>query len=95
MDCHFLLQEIFPTQGSNLHPLHWQVVFTIEPPGKPLLSRVSLFETQWTVAYEAPPSMEFSRQEYCSGLPFPFPGALPNPGIEPQSPALQADAFTV
>ena len=39
-------------------------------------------------------SMGFSRQEYWSGLPFPSPGDLPNPGIEPMSPALQADAFT-
>ena len=44
-------------------------------------------------AYEAPPSMGFSRQEYWSGLPFPSPGDLPNPGIEPGSPALQADAL--
>ena len=48
----------------------------------------------WTVAHQAPPSMGFSRQEYCSGLPFPFPEDLPNPGIERRSPALQADALT-
>ena len=53
------------------------------------LSRVRLFATPWTVAYQAPPSMRFSRQEYWSGLPFPSPGDLPNPGIEPGSPALQ------
>ena len=57
------------------------------------LSRVQLFATPWTVAHQAPPSMEFSRQEYWSGLPFPSPGDLPNPGIEPGSPALQADAL--
>ena len=57
------------------------------------LSRVLLFGTPWTVAYQAPQSMEFSRQEYWSGLPFPSPGDLPNPGIEPGSPALQADAL--
>ena len=45
------------------------------------------------IAYQALQSMEFSRQEYWSGLPFPFPGDLPNPGIEPGSPALQADAL--
>ena len=55
------------------------------------LSRVRLFATPWTVAYKAPLSMEFSRQEYWSGLPFPSPGNLPYPGIEPGSPALQAD----
>ena len=58
------------------------------------LSRVRLFATPWTVAYQAPPSMGFSRQEYWSGLPFPSPGDLPNPGIEPGSPALQPDALT-
>ena len=57
------------------------------------LSRVRLFATPWTVAYQAPLSVGFSRQEYWSGLPFPSPGALPNPGIEPRSPALQADAL--
>ena len=47
----------------------------------------------WTVAYQAPPSMEFSRQEYWSGLSIPSPGDLPNPGTEPGSTALQADAL--
>ena len=58
------------------------------------LSRVRLFATPWTVTYQAPPSMGFSRQEYWSGLPFPSPGDLPDPGIEPGCPALQADALT-
>ena len=58
------------------------------------LSRIQLFATPWTAAYQAPPSMGFSRQEYCSGLPFPSPGDLPNPGIELRSPTLQADALT-
>ena len=53
------------------------------------LSRVRLFATLWTVAYQAPPSMGFSRQEYWSGLPFPSPGDLPDPGIEPGSPELR------
>ena len=57
------------------------------------LSRVRLFATPWTVSYKAPLSMEFSRREYCSGLPFPSPGDLPNPGIEPGFPALQADTL--
>ena len=57
------------------------------------LSRVRLLATSWTVAHQAPPSMEFSRQEYWSGLPFPSPGDLPDPGIEHRSPALQADAL--
>ena len=49
------------------------------------LSRVRLFATPWTVACQAPLSMEFSKQEYWSGLPFPSPGYLPNPGIKPAS----------
>ena len=47
----------------------------------------------WTVAHQSPLSMGFSRQEYCSGLPFASPGNLPYPGIQPRSPALQADSF--
>ena len=58
------------------------------------LSRVRLFANPWTVAYQAHPSMGFSRQEYWSGLPFPSPGDLPDPGIEPGSPTFQADALT-
>ena len=59
-----------------------------------VLSLVRLFATPWTVAYQAPPSTGFSRQEYWSGLPFPSPGDLPNPGIKPGSPTFQADALT-
>ena len=59
------------------------------------LSPVWLFATPWAVAYEVPPSMEFSRQEYWSGLPFPSPRDLPDPGTESGSSALQVDAFTV
>ena len=58
-----------------------------------LLSRVRLFAVPWTVAYQAPPSMEFSRQDYWSGLPFPSPGDLPNQGTELASPALQEDSL--
>ena len=57
------------------------------------LSCVQLFATPWTVAHQAPPSMEFSRQQYWSGLPFPSPGYLPDQGIEPRSPTLQADTL--
>ena len=52
------------------------------------------YTTPRTVAYQAPLSIGFSRQEYWSGLPFASPGDLPNPGIEPRSPALQADALS-
>ena len=57
-------------------------------------SRVRLFAIPWTVVYQASLSMGFSRQEYWSGLPFPSPGDLPYPGIEPRSPALQADPLS-
>ena len=57
------------------------------------LSRVRLFGTPWTVAHQATPSMGFSRQEYWSGMPFPSPGDLPDPGIDPGSPSLWADAL--
>ena len=49
--------------------------------------------TPWTVAHQPPLSMGFSRQEYSSGLPFPSPEDLPNPGIEPRTPALQVDSL--
>ena len=55
-----------------------------------LLSRVRLFVTPWSVAYQVPPSMGFSRQEYWNGLLFPY---LPNPRIESRSPTLQADTL--
>ena len=57
------------------------------------LSRVQLFTTPWVVAHQAPLSMELSKQEYWSKLPFPSPGDLPNPGIECGSPSLQADSL--
>ena len=57
------------------------------------LSCVPLFATPWTVAYQVPPSMGFSRQDYWSRLPFPSPEDLPNPGMEPGSPVLQEDSL--
>ena len=56
-------------------------------------SRVWLFATPWTIAHQTPPSMEFFRQEYWNRLPFPSPGDLPDPGIKPTFPPLQADAL--
>ena len=95
-------QEKNPVSRSDLQPnkLWWclfsdfahTALFLSSEPVK-LLSHVRLFAIPWTVAYQAPPSMEFSRLEYWSGLPFPSPGDLPNPGIEPRSPTLQADAL--
>ena len=61
------------------------------------LSHVQFFATLWTVAHQAPLSREFPRQEYWSGLPFPSPGDLPDPGVEPvslMSPALADESFT-
>ena len=61
---------------------------------KQVLNHVELFVTPWTVVHQAPWSMGFPRQEYWSGLPFPSPGDLPDPGIEPMSPALAGRFFT-
>ena len=58
------------------------------------LSRVQLFATPWTVACQAPLSMEFPREGYWSELPFPSPGGLPDSGIEPTAPALAGGFFT-
>ena len=88
-------QGIFTTQGSNpgLPRCRW-ILYSLSHQGSPclplvkLLSRVQLFATPWTVYYQAPPSTGFSRQKYWSGLSFPSPGDLPDPGIEPRSPAL-------
>ena len=68
-------------------PIEWEFKCVCQS-----LSRVWLFATPWTAVCQAPLSMRFSRQEYWSGLPRPSPGDLPNPGIEPRSPALQADS---
>ena len=68
------------------HTLHSEVKWSRSVPSDSV--------TPWTVAHHAPLSMGFSRQEYWSGLPFPFPGDLPDPGIEPRSPRLQAEALT-
>ena len=85
------------------HLFHWQTnIISMTESGSKFekvksLSRVRLFATPWTAAYQAPPSVRFSRQEYWSGLPFPPPGDLPHPGIEPislASPALAGGFFT-
>ena len=57
------------------------------------LSHVRLFATPWIVAHQAPLFLGFSRHDYCSGLPFPSPGDLPDPGIKPRSPVLWTDAL--
>ena len=85
--------------GSSIHEifqarvLEWgAIAFSIS-----CFSCVQFFATLWTVAHQAPLSMEFSRQEYWSGWPCPPPGGLPDPGIEPMplmSPALVLRFFT-
>ena len=102
--CHALLQGIFPTQGFNPGLPHCkQILYHLshqESPSTALkvkvksLSCVRLFATPWTKVHQAPPSMGFSRQEYWSGLPFPSPGNIPDPGLEPRFPSLQADTLT-
>ena len=77
------------TEDTVMDKLSWIMYVKVKS-----LSRVRLFATPWTVAYQASLSMGFSRQEYWSGLPFPSPGDVPNPGIEPGSSALEADALT-
>ena len=85
----------FPLLSSECEILISTISLRISLTSEPvkLLSHVRLFAIPWTVAYQSPPSMEFSRQEYWSGLPFPTPGDLPDPEMEPRSPALQADAL--
>ena len=89
----------FPDPGTEpMSPSLQADALPSEPPEKhkvkvKSLSRVRLSATPWTVAYQAPPSMELSKQVYWSGLPFPSPGDLPDPEIESRSPALQADAL--
>ena len=93
LDCWILsalLPDLFSEENveDSDHLLHC-LVFVVQS-----LSRVRLFATRWTVAFQVSPSMGFSRQEYWSGLPFSSPGDLPDPGIEPGFPALEADALT-
>ena len=91
------IELVIPTNHLTLcHPLLLPPsifpsirVFSNEHVRVKSLSRVWLFSTPWTVAYQARPPMGFSRQEYWNGLPFSSPGDLPDPGIEPRSPALR------
>ena len=84
------LEPIIQSEVSQKEKYQYSILTYMKSP-----SRVRLFATPWTVAYQAPPSVGFSRKEYWSGLPYPSPGDLPNPGIKPGSPALQADALTI
>ena len=79
--------------GDREQPL-WRQGFSMKIAAVSVLSHVQFFAIPWTVARQTPLSMGFPRQEYWSGLPFPSPGDLPDPGIKPVSPALQADSFS-
>ena len=104
VDCHFHLQGIFLTQESNPGLPHCrQTLYRLSHQGNQRakqkskvksLNHVRLFVTPWTVAYQAPPSMGFSRQEYWNGLPFPSPGDLPNPMIKSRSPHCRQTLLT-
>ena len=78
---------------SLLAYLHWQGAHYLLKVKVKLLSHVQLFATPWTIAYQTSLTMGFSRQEYWSGLPFPSPGDLPDPGIKPRFPTFQADTL--
>ena len=94
----YMPSSVIPESGGNstfgfLRKLHTALHRVCEC----MLSGVQLFETPWTIACQTPLSMEFPRQECWNGLPFPTPGDLPNPGIEPESlasPALESWIFT-
>ena len=101
MGYYFLFQEILLTQVSNSYLLHWQVDSlplsqkqSSDNSYGPVLSCVQLFLIIWIIAHWVPLCMEFSRQEYWRGLPFPPPRNLPDPGIEPTSLALAGRFFT-
>ena len=95
----FLFQNLGLCRWVALHcPRHRQtgiypLIHNVKGEKWKLLSCTWLFATPWTIAYQPPLSMGFSRQEYWSRLPFPSPGDLPDPGIEPGFPALQADSL--
>ena len=83
--CHpLIVLDLFHSGGSN-NLSSWDLRVYVQ-----LLSHIQLFVAPWTVARQAPLFMEFSRQEYCSGLPFPTPGDLPGPGMDPGPPVAPA-----
>ena len=90
--------EILVPQGLKSRPLNWEPrVLNTGPSVKVLVAQScpsNSMQTLWTVACQAPLSMEFSRQEYWIGLPFPSLGYLPDPGMDPRSPSLQADSVS-
>ena len=83
-----MIQDLRKRMEAKLEEMQKTFTKDLERNKVKSLSRVRLFATPRTAAHQAPPSMGFSRQEYWSGLPFPSPGDLPDPGIEPGSPTL-------
>ena len=77
---------------TRAHPHGFTFLCVCERAHAHMLNQVQLFASPWTVTCQVSLSMGFSRQEYWSALPFPTPGDLPNPGMEPGSPVLQADS---
>ena len=86
-----LMHIYLPTSVSQL--IHFLLIYHMHKVKVKSLNRVWIFVTLWTIAYQIPSPMGFSRQEYWIGLPFPPPGDLPNPGIKSGFPALQSDAL--
>ena len=84
---------VLPSSGRKAGDRTWQMLRVSSVPGS-LWLQLSLGDIMWTVARPAPLSTGFSRQEYWSGQPFPSPGDLPDPRIEPGSPALRADTLS-
>ena len=94
--CHFFLQGLVLTQGSSPRLLHCRrMLHHLSCQGSQSISFSVVSDSSCLLAgaHQAPLPMEFLRQEYCSGLPFPLPGGLPKPEIEPGFPALQADSL--
>ena len=91
------MRSILVHHDTNINPLHYfskiSETYTRYFGGGLVTKSCPTLVTPWTVVRQAPLSMGFSKQEYWSGLPFPSPGDLPDPGIKPRSPALQADFF--
>ena len=85
--------ETQPRKKKKETEILTNVIILLKESESEVAQLIRLFASPWTVTHQASPSMEFSRHEYWSGLPFPSPGDLPNPGIEAGSPALQADAL--
>ena len=90
---HSFSKYLLNTLYVRWHTIKWFKFLLMKWSEVKSLSCVRLFATPWTVAHQAPLSIEFSRQEYWSGLPFLPPGDIPYPGIEPGSPAVQSDTL--